>query len=275
MSLIDLFKGFHRTAIQQEFPPSTRVLFDTIVFELNEEFWPDSLVFSERDLMYLTGLKKTTLHDAKHFLTSRHVIECKPFKNKFAYRLGDEFLQLLQKGNHQPTSQPTTNRPLNRPLNRLPTDQSTDHLTDQSSRSNTQLSITTQDKTKELKIKELSSDINARTRDTHTVNDLLEYWDDELRGGRLAMEHLAEINVLLKRYGFEWVKAAMKEAADANGSRFGLSMKLFRAVVETKAKAKSNQQLRLLKGGESSGKREYQYAKPPEYDFLDEFSTPR
>lgn len=87
MSLIDLFRGFHSEAIQQEFPSSTRVLYYTLLGEFNSARWIDKLAFSERDLMQLTGLKKSTLHDAKHFLTSRHIIKCAPFKNKTSYSL--------------------------------------------------------------------------------------------------------------------------------------------------------------------------------------------
>ena len=82
MSLINLFKEFHSEAIQQEFPPSARVLFDTLLYKFNEAFWQGELVLSERDLVQLTSLPKTTVNEAKRYLASRHIINITKFKNK-------------------------------------------------------------------------------------------------------------------------------------------------------------------------------------------------
>ena len=97
MSLIDLFKDFHHDAIQQEFPPSARVLFDTLLYKFNEAFWTDELVLSERDLTQLTSLPKTTLNEAKHFLASRHIIKVTQFKNKTAYSLNSTFFSQTER----------------------------------------------------------------------------------------------------------------------------------------------------------------------------------
>ena len=69
--------------------------------------------------------------------------------------------------------------------------------------------------------------------------DLLEYWDEELHGGRLSFEHQSEILALVQRHGASWVKAAMKEASDVNGGgnryrSYGVNMQLFRGVVRRK-----------------------------------------
>ncbi len=233
MSLIDLFKGFHGKAIQQEFPPSARVLFDTVVFKLNEAYWPNNLVFSERDLIQLTGLKKTTLHEAKHFLTSRHLLECKAFKNKTSYALGSEMRQILA----------TTNRP--------PTD-----------RSATASGASIIRPHEDVKTEDLSSK-DERARE---FEELLGYWGS-VGGGRLSFEHQSELWSLVEKRGVEWVKSAMREASDTNGSRFGVNMKLLRAVIERKAKSKPKVD---LKGVEA-----HEYTKPPEYDFLDEWDRDR
>ena len=89
-TLIDLFKEFHRNAIQQEYPPSSRVLYMTLLGEFNSARWPDSLVFSTRDLTQLTGLPTTSVHRAKQFLTSKGIIKCRPFKNKTSFSLTEQ-----------------------------------------------------------------------------------------------------------------------------------------------------------------------------------------
>lgn len=89
-TLIDLFKEFHRNATQQEYPPSARVLYLTLLGEFNSERWPDSLVFSTRDLTQLTGLPTTSVHRAKQFLTSKGIIKCRPFKNKTSFSLTEQ-----------------------------------------------------------------------------------------------------------------------------------------------------------------------------------------
>lgn len=90
MTLIDLFKEFHRNATQQEYPPSARVLYFTLLGEFNSERWPDSLVLSTRDLTQLTGLPTTSVHRAKQFLTSKGIIKCRPFKNKTSFSLTEQ-----------------------------------------------------------------------------------------------------------------------------------------------------------------------------------------
>lgn len=90
MTLIDLFKEFHRNATQQEYPPSSRVLYMTLLGEFNSARWPDSLVLSTRDLAQLTGLPTTSVHRAKQFLTSKGIIKCRPFKNKTSFSLTEQ-----------------------------------------------------------------------------------------------------------------------------------------------------------------------------------------
>lgn len=90
MTLIDLFKEFHRNATQQEYPPSSRVLYMTLLGEFNSARWPDSLVLSTRDLTQLTGLPTTSVHRAKQFLTSKGIIKCRPFKNKTSFSLTEQ-----------------------------------------------------------------------------------------------------------------------------------------------------------------------------------------
>ena len=236
MSLIDLFKGFHHEATQQEFPPSARVLFYTLLGEFNDAFWIDSLVFSERDLIKITGLKKTTLHEAKHFLTSRHFIKCKLFKNKTAYSFDGDIAKILAATTKRPLTDqsPTTNRPVADQFGVLPNTHTREDV-----------------KTEDVKTKSVGY-ASARAN-VEEINELIEYWSDELGGGRLTFEHQSKLVVFLERYGVEWVKAAMNESADVNHDRHGVKPKLLFAILENKAKPK--QQLRLLKGGERNGRK--------------------
>lgn len=251
MSLIDMFKEFHHTAIQQEFPPSARCLFDTFLYKFNEAFWIDSLVLSERDLIRLTGLKKTTLHEAIHFLTSRYIIERKPFKNKFMFSLGDEMTRLLLK------EQPTTNRPV--------TDQSATinrPLSDQSPTGLARSQIRAREDVKTSDVKTFPPPPPARACDTSELDLLIEYWDGELHGGRLIPEAQSQIEVWLAHHKFEWVKEVMREAALANGKRQGVDFKFLKKCVEFKENQKTRP---TLKGGEKRGASgEMHYAEPEE-----------
>lgn len=113
--------------------------------------------------------------------------------------------------------------------------------------------------------------LSTRGREISELDTIFEYWERDLRGGRLSFEHQGQIAAWLAQHGVEWLKAAMRETSDANGNSHGLSFKLLRAVIDRKLNPPQKPKLRLLKGCETSGKREHQYAKPPEYDFLDEW----
>lgn len=180
MNLIDLFREFHRDAIQQEFPTGARVLFDTLLFKFNEAFWVDSLAFSERDLIQLTGLKKTTLHEAKHFLTARHIIKCTKAKGKTFYSLGEKYsIAARPLADHSPTKE--------RPLGVI-------------SYERTRKDVKTE--------KEKSASANE-------LEEVMEYW--EARGGEALnhpeCERLAE---LLKERGVGKIKDGIDKAATLN-----------------------------------------------------------
>ena len=211
MSLIDLFKEFHREAIQQEFSPSSRVLFDTLLYEFNKAFWIDELAFSERDLIQMTGLKKTTLHEAKHFLTSKHFIKCTPFKKKTAYSLGEGFKKILA----------TSNRP----------------VTDQQATSNRPVGFVsyTRDAGEDNKTEDIKTNNNddGAGANANEMDELLEYWEAQ-GGGRLTFEHQAEIAVWLSKKGLLWLKEAVKTAANANNNPRGMSFNFLKAIVSNR-----------------------------------------
>ena len=109
MGLIELFKGFHSRAVEQEFPPSARVLYLTLLGEFNAAYWKDELAFTESELSGLTGLRKTTVHEAKEFLASRHFIKTWKKKRVTIFKLlGDQVPT-----SERPSSdrQPTDERP--------------------------------------------------------------------------------------------------------------------------------------------------------------------
>ena len=106
--------------------------------------------------------------------------------------------------------------------------------------------------------------------ETPELIDVLDYWEDELRGGRLTFEHQSELEVYLNRYGLEWVKEVMKQASDSNKDPRGISPKFLFAVLKSRANPKP----KTTKGGERDEQRD-EYAKPPEYDFLDEWERKR
>lgn len=206
MGMIDLFKGFHSEAIQQEFPPGARVLFDTLVYKFNEAYWADELVLSERDLVHLTGLKKTTLHEAKHFLTSRHLVERKVFKKKEAYSLGERMKKLLS------DQQATGKRPIG-------------------------------DRSEAMPIKRVREDVKTPDNDSMDgasaceLDEVVDYWERDLRGGVLSFEHQSQIAVYLSQKGAPWLRAIMAEASAANGNNRGLTPKFLFAVIARKLAA--------------------------------------
>ena len=245
MSFIDLYNGLHSEATQQGFPPSARVLIYTLVGEFNSARWIDSLVFSERDLIRLTGLKKTTLHEAKHFLTSRRLITCKPFKNTFSYSLGDDLKSLLSRpvGDQKAT--------IYRPEG------------DQKATTFENSNIHACDKTEDKKIKDIS--VRARAFDVLTnwnseIEELLTKLWRENNGCRVTAELLSYFQTLVEKHGLEWTKDAIKFAsAKYGGSYWDMTLDYLRKRVAE------------MEGGSTNGSRQPNpkvapiTSKPPEY----------
>ena len=100
--------------------------------------------------------------------------------------------------------------------------------------------------------------VDAQARDTSELDSILEYWD-ELKGGRLTFEHQSALNALLKEKSADWVKSAMKEAADANSNPRGLSPKFLFAVIKRKAQP--------LKGGDKNA-RQFDYDEEPDTSWI-------
>lgn len=237
MSLINLFKEFHRDAIQQEFPPSTRVLFDTLLYKFNEAFWTDKLVLSERELISLTGLPKTTVNDAKRFLAARHIIKITPFKNKTAYSLGDEWAKLAPTGSRPLTDQsPTISRPVSDRFGGLSITHACEDV-----------------KTLDVKT---SHTHTARAREEVEDCDIFEVWREKTESPVLGENKYDLLAKAEENYAL--TVRAMVQAMETK-TTFVLQYAHFKKTYDELKKPQP--QLRLLKGGEKNGGT-YSYERP-------------
>ena len=220
MSFIDLYKGLHSELTQQGFPPSSRVLIYTLVGEFNSARWIDSLVFSERDLIQLTGLKKTTLHEAKHFLTSRRFINCTPFKNTFAYSLGDELKELLNRpsGDHLPS--PDRPEVYRLPTSRRPVGDQKATTFENSNIHVREEDVKTEDKKTEDKRERDKSAPEKILKSDSDIEELLTKLWRENNGCRVTAELLSYFHTLVEKHGFEWTQDAIKYASAKYGGSY-------------------------------------------------------
>ena len=102
--------------------------------------------------------------------------------------------------------------------------------------------------------------VDAQACNISELDSALDFWE-ELKGGRLTFEHQSALNALLKEKGVDWVKSAMKEAADANSNPRGLSPKFLFGVIKRKANPMP------LKGGAKNVK-QFDYDKEPDYSWI-------
>lgn len=222
MSLIDLFKEFHSRAIVDVYPPSARALFDTFIYDFNAAFWPEERVYSERELSRLTGLTPATTHRSLKFLADHGHIKTKSSKRGTIVKLtGVTWSTNEAPMKHQRS---TCEAPVKHP----------DAVPNIRARED----VKTLDKSSLLLNAGASACVNRNSVED-ALDALQDYWEGTLRGGRLTFEHLSEIQALVESHGFDWVKAAMKEASDVNGGgnryrSYGVNMQLFRGVVRRK-----------------------------------------
>ena len=213
-SLIDYFRAFHTYSKKYELPANTRSAYCALLGEFNAGFWPDELCLSDRALQALAGVKSlSTIHDAKNTLKQIGLISYRPWKNrKTIYKLCTEHLANTW---------------------RTPAE----HLPNTAGTLGASSNIRTREDLKTLDLKTLdlsTTTTSTRVRDFQELDDILEYWERDLRGGRLSFEHQSQIAAWLDQHGVEWVKGLMKEASDANST--GLNFKFLRAVLERREK---------------------------------------
>lgn len=221
-TLIDLFKEFHRNATQQEYPPSSRVLYYTLLGEFNSARWPDSLVLSTRDLTQLTGLPTTSVHRAKQFLTSKGIIKCRPFKNKTAFSLPTE----QSRNSNGTVAEQSRN--------------SNGTLTEQSRNTfeNPNIHVREED----VKTLDVSSSVSQSGACACAFN-----WNPEIearltdlwvknRGVPVSFELLSYFKSLVDKHGLTFVEDVIREAAFGYDGDYNMSGKYLRGCVERKLK---------------------------------------
>lgn len=266
MSLIDLFKGFHYRSTLEGFMPAARVLYFVLLGEFNARYWQTEISFSVRELSGLTGLSIASVHRAIKFLADRAYIKTWRKGNRTIFRLLGDIPQNVACNTATEKTEQARNK----------AETQTERLAvfatpcvNAQARAVNPLTATPHEDTD---IDTDNHDVCACARDVDEVEELVEYWECELRGGRLTFEHMSELSVWVKTKGYEFVKEAMRETSDLNNNPFGLSFKLFRKVIESQANPQP------LKGGERTGKADrtvaekaptkIDYGEEPNYDWL-------
>lgn len=238
-TLIDYFNAFQNLKRRKNFSAGVQSAYFAILGEFNLQRYPAELALSTRELKELAGLKSVaTAHEVRNVLKNNKLVDFETKRGTTIYRLLSEHLpnEIRTATERRQANQPNDNR--------------TPHALSSNAFLGTQM------ETETVEEKTLSIDYQStRARNTTDLDTLLEYWDEELKGGRLTFEHQSQIAAWLAQHGLEWVKSAMREASDANGNSYGVNFKLLRGVIERKANPMP------LKGGEKSGGT-YSYERP-------------
>ena len=211
ISLIDYFKAFHRYSKEHELSASARSLGFSLIGEFNARLWPRELCFSDNELATLSGVRtRETIRDAKNLLKECKWINFSPGKNR------KSVVQLLP------------DNLVDNLVDNLP-DNLVDNLPDNFGAGSIKRMR------EDVKTEDVKTNIPVTIAGAREIDQVMDYWE-RLGGGRLTVEHLTQLEVCLNQHGLGWVKAAMKEAADSNGSRFGASPKYLFAVIAGKEK---------------------------------------
>lgn len=289
-TLIDFTRGFHSLSKELRLSAGVRSLYTALVGEFNEARWPERISFSDRELKTLAGLKSvSTVHEAKLVLKNHNLIDfttTRGAQGRSEYQLRTEHLPNIKMGSteHYPNNDRTitehcsrfsviqnpsfSNASAQNRASEAPAPCPAPCPAPSPAPSPTPLTPptptptppppTTTTTTTNAGARESESGSEATGLIPYTPDELVEvldYWDEELRGGRLTFEHQSELEVYLQQYGFEWVRSAMKEAADANNNPRGMSPKYLFTILKNKANPKAT------KGGERDEQRD-EYAKP-------------
>lgn len=237
-TLIDYFRAFHSLKQELNLSMSAQAVYFSILGEFNAARFPKQLSLSDRELQALAGLKSVaTAHDAKRILKNHKLIDFtskRGSKGYTEYQLSTE---------HLPNNSRT--------------------ITEQSPNNETNPYIRAREDVKTLDDKTfINHSMDARAREDSELDTILEYWEG-LNGGRLTFEHQSALNALIKDKGVDWVKSAMKEAADVNSNPRGLSPKFLFGVIKRKANPFSQ------KGGEKSERpARIDYGEEPDYSWI-------
>lgn len=228
-TLIDYFNAFQNLKRKKRFSAGVQAAYFSILAEFNLQRFPTELELSTRELKELAGLKSvSTAHECRNVLKNNKLVGFETKRGTTIYTLGTE---------HLPDEIYTSTE---RQRVEIPNDNRTPRALDYSSK--TTLSAV-ETKTLDVKTKNSINYLSNAHANSQELDDVIDYWEQSLRGGRLSIEHQSEIEAWLEKYGVLWVKATMKEASDANGNPNGLNFKLLKGVVNRKLKP-------ITKGGE-------------------------
>ena len=220
MSFFDNWLAFNECFDEGDFTALTQLVGYKILAIDNERKHPESFLLTDRELMNRTGIKSgQTIVEARRRLKNAGLIDFKTAKNKPT--------------RYSIKHQSSTN------------DQSIKHG---ASTNQARALVSYTQNLKEEEEKENNYD--GAGANTSELEEILEYWERDLRGGRLIFEHQAEIAVWLSKKGLHWLKDAMKTAAESNNNPRGMSFKYLKAVISNKLKLET---AATPKGGEKSG----------------------
>lgn len=237
MKFFDCWKTLNECFDESNLTALTQLVGYKLFAVANELKFPDSFLLTDRELMSRTNIKSgQTIVEARRQLKNAGLID---FETKKA----------------QPTRYRFT-------INQATIKQESSKIQasgkqDSSKIENSYIRAREDVKTLDLR-HSFNQSVDAQARDTSELDSILEYWD-ELKGGRLTFEHQSALNALLKEKSADWVKSAMKEAADANSNPRGLSPKFLFAVIKRKAQP--------LKGGDKNA-RQFDYDEEPDTSWI-------
>ena len=211
-TLIDYTRAFHFLSKKLKLSAGVRSTYTALLGEFNESHWQERISLSDRELQVLAGLKSVaSVHEAKNILKNHKLID---FKSKRGVQGCSEIWLLSD-------FLPDINRTF---TEHLPNINRT--LAEHSSRLNSSPPST-------LKEEERRSLPIAGARERE-LDEVMSYWEEELRGGRISFEHQSLLQARLDKYGAQWLKDAMKTASDLNNNPRGISVKLLLGVIRRK-----------------------------------------
>ena len=202
VNLIEVYRGFWSEAIALGYPASARVLFDTVMYKLNEAYWAAEVMLSERELMRMSQLPKTTLHEAKEYLKAVGMLTVRVAGRRSYYGLGAAIMAKMgylevdraSTGTFEKVDMQSSNRPItdhqptiNRPI--------TDHQPTELENSN----ITRAREYREI-------DIYNKGESAH---EIFSTWEAEI--GRPSPADKRKLLELLKTHSVDNVKAAIED----------------------------------------------------------------
>ena len=226
-TLIDYFKGFHSLKERTRLSAGAQAVYVSILGEFNRARFPERIVLSDRELKQLAGLKSvSSAHEAKNVLKNNRLIDFVAKRGGFTqYQLLAE--QLPNSSRTIAEQLPNDSRTAGERQNGVPNTRARRLETGDSQTEDTFLP-------------------NVQpARACEELDNLIEYWERDLQGGRLAFEQQSQLEAWGERYGYGWLKAVMNEASESRDHR-GLTFKFLRAVVNSRL----NPRQKPLKGGE-------------------------